>query len=536
MTDDFEKASRYREGELPAEEMKALEASGKLPDQLETLKAIDAAARSLPMQLDGEKLKAMVARVKRPEPASGAERKWVPTAIAAVAAAVIGMVATGAVNLSSRRAWWVVPTGQVQLDGEGLSQSRLLGTRERWALEVSPDATAQLFSRAQGALWLPAGARVINDRKLALERGSVLVSAHGLVMTAGDQQVQVDGTAVLSMEPPEGLTRVTDVLNQFPSGEQMKSHWVKLSSVAATAAAVSSGLTLFVVEGHASVGKENATPIRVEAGERAGAGDAKATSWKPTDQVAALTGSPTRPGAGTTTPEPTMQRGDPRLKAMSQPELVALAERLLDEKEAVLREREELKKKLSEAETGGGHEDRNYYRFQPEELLASAKKGELRLRGPQLLEEEFKLDAKVREDVALTPDEEAKVKAIYQASRERARAATLTIYGEIGGDPGSAGTLATHTLFNEIRGKALKGDFANAVRQLANERAGLAQPVSAAAQTPIMRALKVFIEEDERVIAELEQLLGHRRAEEFLNHENSSHSNSVYGVGPAKPK
>jgi hypothetical protein len=44
----------------------------------------------------------------------------------------------------------------------------------------------------------------------------------------------------------------------------------------------------------------------------------------------------------------------------------------------------------------------------------------------------------------------------------------------------------------------------------------------------------MLIGEDDRVINELDELLGPARAEQFLSHENVPHHHHSFGVGPAK--
>jgi hypothetical protein len=74
--------------------------------------------------------------------------------------------------------------------------------------------------------------------------------------------------------------------------------------------------------------------------------------------------------------------------------------------------------------------------------------------------------------------------------------------------------------------------MAEAVRTLAEQRAGLRPTTHAGSGTPILRALSLFLAEDTKVITELEQLLGPRRAEALLNHNDMPHSDHVFGVGP----
>lgn len=113
MTDEFEKASRFRENELPADEVGALQSNGTLNEKLKVLDAVDAAAGALPNTLSEQHLEVLLNRVKRPaREAPPVTRRWLPTAAAATAAALIAAVAVGAVAATQRRAWTAVPTGR----------------------------------------------------------------------------------------------------------------------------------------------------------------------------------------------------------------------------------------------------------------------------------------------------------------------------------------------------------------------------------------------------------------------------------------
>jgi hypothetical protein len=308
----------------------------------------------------------------------------------------------------------------------------------------------------------------------------------------------------------------------------MKTQWMKLSTVAMTAAAVGGGLTLFVVDGHASVRQGELPQVELKAGEQWKAGEAKPTSFRaPAPAVAEASVKAAAPVALTSE---STRTGSPELAKLSQPELVAMVQRLSDEKESLLKQREELKKKLD----GNDHPKRNYYRQTPEELVDLAKQGELRVRGPQLSGQETKIDDKVKDELRMTPEEVAGAKAIFENSTERAHQGLLAYYKELGGDPSLAGTLGSDALFNEIRTKSLKGDWDEAVRLSANERAGLVP--AGTTGTPVLKALRMLIGEDDRVLNELDQLLGPARAEQFLNSENTAHHNHGFGVGPGKPR
>ena len=525
MNEALERVARYREGELSPVEMRAVEQEPGFADRLAQLIRLEEAVRALPESSPGLDTEALLSRVRRP-PARGSPGSKKNFAVGLAVLAVAALVLVFRANPGSEH-WALVSPGEATVNGQPV-KSRLEALHSG---TVRAPLGAQLL-KGEDWVGLPPGAEARLDAEtVELLRGNAVASGAALSLRADGARVQLHGVAVLSMEPEAGVARVTEALTQFPGGALMKNEWMKLSSVAAVAAAAGVGLTVFVVSGSAEVQPAGAPPVEVKAGQQ----------WKPGSPGApssfALAAAPVRPARQDTPSEAALEGTStrptsPALAAMSRDQLVALVEQLSDEKEALLVQREKLKKKLED--NSQDPPPRNYYRFSPEELAASAKKGELRLRGPQLQGEEFKIDDKVADDLRLTPDERAKARAIFQASTERVRQGLLALYAEIGGDPNQAAILSSETILNELRGKALNGDFASAVRQLANERAGLAAPI--AGGPPVYRAYRLFLVEDERVIAELEQLLGPRRTEAFLNHDKLSHSDHTFGVGPPPEK
>jgi hypothetical protein len=218
----------------------------------------------------------------------------------------------------------------------------------------------------------------------------------------------------------------------------------------------------------------------------------------------------------------------PVLKPLSRPQLVARIETLRDEKEQLLREKADLKKKLEAS--SGESVARSYSRMSPEELAASAKKGELRVR-LNFSDSEYRVNKKVAERVGLTSAEEAALKKLYSDAAERVHAGLLKAYGQMGGDVNSALSFTTMALVEELRSKSLKGEFEDAIRQLANERAGLVPPSQPSTSSTVLNAFRHLWNEDDRIVNEIEALLGPARAEEYLNDKNGDHSDHVWGVG-----
>lgn len=493
MSEAYEQLSRYRAGELTPEAMRALEAEPGFADRLRHLESLEKAVATLPVGLPEASVDALIARVRRPEPQPKRRGSGLELRVGIVTAALVAAF-LGWTFLAPGPAQWTVVR-------PGAAPSVVA---QKWKVA----GPAQVFADGVAVL-VPEGAQLSHGALLTLEQGTAIVQGLGVSVKAERAVVEIDGVAVLTMEPAEGVDRVTDVLAHTSSGELMKTQWLKLSTVAATAAALGGGLTLFVVDGHARVRQGSGVPVVVKAGET-------------------LAPGATTPVKTVTVPGPSVDRlpraNDP-VEQMTQPQLVALAKALLDEKETLLRQREALKAKLDEKEKPP---KRNNYRLAPEELTALAQKGEVRLRGPQLSGAELKIDPKVLEDVGLSADDEAKVKAIFAASTARVRDGLAGLFREMGGDPG---TLGTDTVFNEIRGKSLGTEFADAVRTVANERAGLAQ--RSAGGTPMLRAYRLLVDEDLAVIAQLEQLMGPRRAEQFLNHDALGNHDHGFRVGPA---
>lgn len=517
MSEDFERLSRYRAGELSSDEAKALEAEPGFADQLRQLDLLDATTRQLSTELSSEKVADLLAKVKRP-PARAPARVDFRVGLAVVAA-VIALVVWKGVKAEDAE-WALLTSGEVTVDGHQAATTQRL--QRGSTVHTAPDATAQLIS-PNGWIGLPGGSTLADaPGRGRLIQGNAVVSAEAQALWAGDVMVEVHGLAVLSMEPSEGVARVTDTLAHLSSGDLMKTQWLKLSTVAMTAAAVGGGLTLFVVDGHASVRPADAAPIEVKAGERWTPGQTQGSPARPAGPVADAVQPKESPAVKVTEPS-----GPADLSQLTRPELVAMVERLRDERESLLSQREQLKKKLD----GKDQPRRNYYRFSPEELTDLAKQGEFRLRGPQLSGNETKLDDKVKDELRLTPEEVAGVKAIFETSTERAHEGLLGFYKELGGDPSLASTLGSDPLFNEIRSKSIKGDWDDAVRLVANERAGLVSPT--ANGTPVLKALRMLLAEEERTLNELDALLGPARAERLLSHDSYPHHSHGFGVGPA---
>ena len=288
----------------------------------------------------------------------------------------------------------------------------------------------------------------------------------------------------------------------------MKSQWVKLSATAVGAAALGTAVTVFVIEGTAvaRLGADGAG-VTIAAGERWTRGETGPTSFRAPAMVASAAEVSAAP--------------EPELAALSKPELIALVSRLRDEKEELLRQRS-VRKPTNDwplPPTTGR------YRSTPEELQELASRGTIRLRRPML-----PIPEAVATDLRVSPQELDGIKAAVEASADRLHQGLLALYGEIGGDPALAGTLASSTLMGEIQNKSLKDEWAISLRQAAKERAGLVPAERNA--SPMLRAFRLEVAEDDKVLDALDQILGPARAEQFMNHESGGAGVSTFMAGP----
>jgi len=79
-------------------------------------------------------------------------------------------------------------------------------------------------------------------------------------------------------------------------------------------------------------------------------------------------------------------------------------------------------------------------------------------------------------------------------------------------------SLEPNLLLSELQHKTLQRDQEAAAISASRERAGLEQPSNPAEGSALLRAYRLFYREEDRVLDELDALLGRDRAERFVNH------------------
>lgn len=531
-SDDFELLSRFVAGELSAAEAEALQARvARDPDlgaALEAMRALSLEAKHLPSTLSDQRAATLVRGALGPTHRNSSR---ILAFVGLVAGALVVLIAVS--QRPPARPTVVVMGGEATLSGQVLEVGR--------AQPVALGDT--MLARAHGAVLAMSGEDVAmlarnsalksTSRGFELVSGAVVLSSGSseLEVQAGDDLVHLRGQAVLLMEPAHEVVRVTEALTPPHSENTLKTSWMMLGPAVA-GAAVGATLTLFVVHGEATVAAANsnaALVAHVDTGERWGHGEPRGKPLRAALTFAASATPQLAPGLDTRTAIASNEPAE--LASLTRAQLVERIGALRDVQEQLLRERAELKKTLAD-ESGEPHHSRNYYRLTPEELAQSAQNGELHLR-LNIDRPEYKVKKEVAERAGLTAAEEAALKQIYADSGVRLHNGLVDAYRQMGGDPNLAQTFTNFALIEELKSKSLKDDYADSIRQVANERAGLVagDPTSGSA---LLKAYRLLWAEDDRTVLEVEALLGPARAESFLNDKDAEHANLSWGVGPAK--
>lgn len=508
--DELERLSRYHAGELDAAERAAVEAElaqrADLREALEVLKSFDAAPRVLAPSLTGKALDELIAGVPRPLGTTAPPVKRWPALL--VAAAIVGGLVVAVFDRSSNTALVVAHSEGVLLDGDAVRRggTRRIGSGS--SLKTG-EGSVQLIT-PRDVISLPPGAALDwYDSFAMLMSGTVVVSGDGTELRAGPADLKIFGTAVASVEPENEVVRVNEALSTTTSEELVKKDWIKLPSLA-----LAGGLTLFVLEGRAEA-QTFSDKVTVRAGQK----------WQPGSAPTLIAAAPKSP-SGQLAPPP--HAGDP---GQTREQLLAEIEKLRDEKEALLKDREALKAQLAELKP-----KRNYYRLSKAELVELANKNEIEVRGNMMEDDDFKLNDETVKKLNLTATERSKILAIMAESTRRAHDGVMKQYIAMGGDANLASTLSVVSMVNEIRMKAVGDDYPDAIRQLANERAGLVPASDPNSGPVVLKTFRLLIAEDDRILDQLDALLGPSRAERMVNDETFGHSRHGYGVGPKSPK
>lgn len=491
MMDAFEKLSQYRAGELSPEQMRALEAEPGFADGMKHLDALDAAVAALPFALTPARVEGLVQKVRRPG-ARNRARLFARVAVAVAAVAVAG----GGAGWAWSEGWFtpfhVVPDGEVDVDGQAAHAAQVA----RGAFEVVTTArsSATVEGRGMTLSMAPRSRLEVTPREIQL-RGTAVVRGHGVSLTVGFTDVWVDGVAVVSFDEARGplLWAVTgDRRGPFiDQGWRAFEHPSGRPRLEATP-----DTTVVVVEGHARVHADEGV-LEVAAGQ-----------YSLSDRAVPLPDDVAPPPVAPT-PAQLTERFEKTLRA----------------NDALLGHAPGRADSLA---TDSAKQWRGSRHRPSSELLAElARTGAVWLRGPQLDGPEFSIPIEAWDAVHVPEPTQERVMAAWQASTLRVRTALIALAQEAGI---GVGTMNQRQLLEALRARAPDDEWADAVRQVANERAGLAP--RQAGGTSVYRALRVLADEDFAAMDALDQILG-ARADRFIDDPALGNLDHAFRVGPA---
>ncbi|PZR14488.1 MAG: hypothetical protein DI536_10555 [Archangium gephyra] len=247
---DLEKLERYDGGAMSAEEKSSfereLEQRPELRDALAGARAMTSALPRIPETMTDERA-AQLVQAALPREAKSPARWW-PLLLAA------GLMAFGyfrfGVDTVESLGGPVTVDARTVVAGESVVSGNLVITAQ----------SSAAFVRRRSSKWTVVPSSRVLLRGNVLEKGAVVISGRA-PLSAGMHAIDIDGEAVISLEPLEGSFRETshlepgDVMNQ------------KVLRTAMGAAAIG-GLSLYVLSGDVWVTPPDAMPtVRVEAGK-----------------------------------------------------------------------------------------------------------------------------------------------------------------------------------------------------------------------------------------------------------------------------
>jgi hypothetical protein len=532
--DELETLSRFAAGDLSAGEAAQFRAElqrrPELAGALDQLASLDRASRQLPPTLAADELETLIARVPRPGTRFRARSA---IAVGLVGAALAAGLALFLVKFQSEpRPRLVALSGSVTVDGRVLSSpSEAVALRAGATVHCGAGSASIIESRQTNVLLARESELAVygdSPAAYALQSGTLVATGPKVQLSAEGARVELAGRAVLSLEPEDTLVRVTKRMETRPR-PTVDFKWLRLP-VAATVAAAGA-VTLFVLEGRAKVTTDSAAPLEVTAGQKWSSRDARPSPIASSTAMTAAQTVDSNPSANVVVSAAPPR--DAKFETLSRDQLVAELKRLRSENRTLQEQTKDLQTKLDNTDPKRETQRENFYRQSPDELRALAERGEMRLHPPASSNNgPTPYGPTVANDVGLQPSEEAEIRNIYARSNRRLHDGLAGVYASIGGDANIASTLETNELLGEISNKTPPADRGSAVLTAARERAGLEQPANPNDASGLLRAFRLYYLEEDRVLAELDALLGPDRAEQFVNHQATSHQTISNRVSP----
>ncbi len=158
-----------------------------------------------------------------------------------------------------------------------------------------------------------------------------------------------------------------------------------------------------------------------------------------------------------------------------------------------------------------------------------AEKVDFRLR--DVATRELPLSQMVMDDLGLSELQAAEIEDLMHGGMASKYDELREIYADMMGDPAAGQDFTVAALVDAIRAASTSEEFATAVRQIAQERAGTATAPDDGSGSHAERMLRAIFLHEEEIRRALEELLGPELAEALLKHSEMSGTDFSFDVG-----
>ena len=170
---------------------------------------------------------------------------------------------------------------------------------------------------------------------------------------------------------------------------------------------------------------------------------------------------------------------------------------------------------------GKGPAREKMHDFTPDELKQMAANCEVRWDSPSFGGDSQDFSADDAAKMGLTPQDVATYNRLVKQESADMLAQGRAIYREVTGDSGD--NLEFNSLWSELQGKLVRGDWQAARTRLSQEKAGLIQPQDSSQQSAAYRFLKLMSSAGDVLAQQLEQALGPDKAHALRENAYGGH-------------
>ena len=358
------------------------------------------------------------------------------------------------------------------------------------------------------------------------ERAEVQLGGRGIAVaeegSAFDWRVRKDGAAQINQSQGNVFYRVErgePFVVSTPAGEvevkgtcfrvEVQPMSLKHAIVGATAGAALATVVVTVYEGRVAVRNAHGA-TEIGAGNRVGLTQDNAPS-----AALAVAGDPQKAAVLAGAPPDTATRDDLLTRDAVHRQQIAALENQVKELSRV---------HVAAPPQGkeGNHPPREkMHDFTPDELKQMAANCEVRWDSPSFGGDSADFSADDAAKIGLTPQDVATYNRLVKQEGADMLAQGRAIYREVTGESGD--NLEFNSLWSELQGKLVRGDWQTARTRLSQEKAGLIQPQDPSQQSAAYRFLKLMTTAGEVLAQQLEKELGPDKARALRDQAYGGH-------------